>query len=190
MVETLAQRCQAGDLAAFDELFAHYEARLYRLALTILGNEKDAEDAVQDTFLRVFERIGRYRHDAALTTWLTAIAVNVCRDRLRRARVRRAFSLDWLRGLAGDHNVDEQATDNDRRQSLWAAVNALDDTLRLPIILHYGQGLPCDQVAQVLGLPVSRVYSRLNTARAALRQALQPAAEPAPPPLLHSRPLR
>jgi len=89
-LDELVRRCQAGELAAFTVLFRRYEARVYRLALAIVRDERDAEDAVQDAFLRAFERIKRFRGDASFDTWFTAVVVNVCRDRLRRRRVRQA----------------------------------------------------------------------------------------------------
>ena len=112
-LDNLVQRCQQGELAAFSELFEQQETAVYRLALTILQNEQDAEDAVQDVFLRIFEQIKNYRGQSSFRTWLTAIVVNSCRDKLRRRKVRRAFALDWLRGhamrvgLAGEGTPDE-----------------------------------------------------------------------------------
>jgi RNA polymerase sigma-70 factor (ECF subfamily) len=173
-LDELVRRCQAGELAAFTELFRRYEARTYRLARTILNHERDAEDAVQDTFLRVFERIKRYRGDASFDTWFTAVVVNVCRDRLRRRRVRQALPLEWLRGRLGhDDEVMEKGSRQLERRDLWSLVHRLEDRYRLPVILHYYQGLPCGDVARILGLRVTTVYARLNTARVRLRAMLQ-----------------
>lgn len=168
-MDELVKRCQQGDLAAFAELFAQCETRVYRLALTILRNEQDAEDAVQDVFLRVFEQINRYRGQAAFTTWLTTITVNSCRDKLRRKKVRQAFSLDWLRNVASQQRVPEQVDQRQERRKLWQAVDRLDEKYRLPAILHYYERLSCDEVAIVLNIRTSTVYSRLNTARLKLR---------------------
>lgn len=174
-LETLVTRCQQGDLAAFSDLFQRQQTAVYRLALAILRHEKEAEDAVQETFLRVFEQIGRYRHESAFQTWLTAITVNVCRDRLRRQKVRRALSLDWLRGRAapGATAVDDLVADRQQRASLWSQVNQLEEKYRLPVILHYHQGLPCQEIAAILNLPPSTIYSRLNDARERLRHRLK-----------------
>lgn len=169
----LVQRCQQGELAAFTELFHAHEARVYRLALTILHNQQDAEDAVQDVFIRIFERIGSYKADAAFQTWLTTIVVNACRDKLRRRKVRRALSLDWLRNRASDANVVETVVQRQQQQQLWQMVHALDEKYRLPLILHYHERIPCQDVAQILGIRTSTVYSRLNTARQKLRTLLQ-----------------
>jgi RNA polymerase sigma-70 factor (ECF subfamily) len=167
--QSLVNRCKEGDLGAFAEIFRRYEAEMFRLAVTILRHEQDAEDAVQDAYLRVFERIDSFSGDAAFKTWLTAILVNVCRDRLRRRKVRRALALDWLRDLRGPHNVVEEVARRQVRQTLWEYVDRLDDNHRLPVILHYYARLSCGEVAEVLNLPTSTVYSRLNTARIRLR---------------------
>ena len=178
-LDNLVQRCQQGELAAFSELFQMQETAVYRLALTILQNEQDAEDAVQDVFLRIFEQIKGYQRQSAFKTWLTAITVNSCRDKLRRRKVRRALSLDWLRGQASHHNVPAEADQRQQSQQLWQLINTtLDDKHRLPLILHYHERLSCAEVADMLGLRISTVYSRLNTARQRLRDQLQAEADP------------
>ena len=122
----------------------------------------------------VFEQIKRYKGQSTFKTWLTAIVVNSCRDKLRRRKVRRAFSLDWLRGHASHHNVPDEVDQRQQSQQLWKVINSqLDDKHRLPLILHYHQRLSCAEVADILGIRVSTVYSRLNTARHRLRNHLQ-----------------
>jgi len=135
-LDKLVHRCKQGDLAAFTQLFREHEARLYRLAVTILRNERDAEDALQDAYIRIFVRIKSFRDKSAFETWMTAIMVNVCRDRLRRRKVRRALPLDWLRQQAADGDVVRDAGARIERQRLWSLVDRLDDKHRLPVILH------------------------------------------------------
>jgi RNA polymerase sigma-70 factor (ECF subfamily) len=183
-VRDVVHRCQQGELCAFATLFERFQDRLYDLAWAILRDEAEAEDAVQDTFLRVFERIGRYRGESSFETWLVAVAVNVCRDRLRRRRVRQALSLEglvlgrveaprWLARMLGHGEDPAQAVQrHEHRRSLWDAVDRLDERHRLPLILRYHYGLSCDQVAQVLGLATGTVYVRLSEGRRRLRQML------------------
>ncbi|GJM42443.1 MAG: sigma-24 [Ardenticatenaceae bacterium] len=179
-LDNLVHRCQQGELAAFSELFQQQETAVYRLALTILQNQQDAEDAVQDVFLRIFEQIKGYQGQSAFKTWLTAIVVNSCRDKLRRRKVRRALSLDWLRGQASEHNVPAEVDQRQQAQQLWNLINThLDDRHRLPLVLHYHERLSCAEVADILGIRISTVYSRLNTARQRLREQLQADVEPA-----------
>ena len=172
-LDELVQRCKQGDLAAFTRLFRDHEARLYRLAVTILRNEPDAEDALQDTYIRIFERINGFRGKSAFETWMTAILVNVCRDRLRRRKVRRALPLDWLRDQAGEGDVASDVAARSQRQTLWSLVDRLDDKYRLPVILHYHEGWSCGEVGSILAVRTSTIYSRLNTARVQLRTMLQ-----------------
>jgi RNA polymerase sigma-70 factor (ECF subfamily) len=179
-LDNLVLRCQQGELAAFSELFQQQETAVYRLAFTILQNQQDAEDAVQDVFLRIFEQIRGYQAQSAFKTWLTAIVVNSCRDKLRRRKVRRALSLDWLRGQASTHNVPAEVDQREQAQQLWRLINThLDDNHRLPLVLHYHERLSCAEVADILGIRLSTVYSRLNTARQRLREQLQADIEPA-----------
>jgi RNA polymerase sigma-70 factor (ECF subfamily) len=177
-LDELVQRCKQGDLAAFTRLFRDHEARLYRLAVTILHNEGDAEGALQDTYIRIFERISRFRGQSTLETWMTTIMVNVCRDRLRRRKVRRALPLDWLRDQARDEDVTREVAARSQRQTLWSMVDRLDDKHRLPVILHYHEGWSCGEVAEILAIRTSTVYSRLNTARVRLRAMLQAESRP------------
>lgn len=166
----LVARCQRGELAAFTELFQLYETQIYHLAWTILRNEQDARDAVQDTFLRVFERIKRYEGRSSFSTWLTSVVVNICRDRLRRRKVRQALSLEWLRDRSSGYSVSDDVESRMHRQALWSYLDRLEEKYRLPVILHYFAELPCEDVAQILNTRTSTVYSRLNTARIRIRE--------------------
>jgi RNA polymerase sigma-70 factor (ECF subfamily) len=177
-LDKLIQRCKQGELEAFTRLFRDQEARLYRLAATILQDERDAEDALQDAYIRIFVRIKSFRGKSAFETWMTAILVNVCRDRLRRRKVRHALPLDWLRHQAGDGEVVKDVGSRLQRQTLWSLVDRLDDKHRLPVILHYHEGWSCGETAEILGVRTSTVYSRLNTARKRLRTMLQTESRP------------
>ncbi len=177
-VRDLVQRCRAGDLRAFAALFERFQDRLYDLAWAILRDEAEAEDAVQDTFLRVFEHIDRYRGTSSFETWLVAVAVNVCRDRLRRRKVRQVLSLDWMgpgwlvRVLGRGEDPAEAMQQQEHRRSLWDTVDRLDERHRLPLILRYHYGLSCGEVAEALGLSTGTIYVRLSEGRRCLRQML------------------
>lgn len=178
-IETIVQSCRQGDLAAFAALFTRFQDRVYDLACAILHDEVEAEDAVQDTFLRAFEHIDDFRGDSSFETWLVAIAVNRCRDRLRRRKRRRALPLEdvaprWLARVLGRSQDPETALEwRERQSSLWETVDRLDDRLRLPLILRYHYGLRCDEVALVLGLTTGTVYVQLSEGRRRLRQMLR-----------------
>lgn len=176
--DELVRRCQQGDLRAFADLVEQYQDRLFDLARTILQEREAAKDAVQETFLTVFQKIEGFRGEAALETWLVAITVNQCRSRLRRQKARRLLSLEGLSPRlfrAGKQGADPAAIVDQQmqRQALWQLVNRLDDRLRLPILLHYRYGLSGDEIASVLGVTKSTVYERLSQGRKRLRQMQQ-----------------
>jgi len=172
-LDDIVRRCQQNDKAALDELFRSQQARVYRLAVAILRDRQDAEDAVQEIFLRVFNRIRSFRGQSSFSTWLTAIAVNHCRDRLRQRNVRRLISLERLRGHVNKADVADTIADRQHRRTLWSLVNRLQEKLRLPVILHYQEGFSCEEIGLILELPTNTIYSRLFSARLQLRAMLK-----------------
>ncbi len=166
LLERLYDRCQRGDPGAFDLLFEACIGRVYRLAAAVLRDEEDAEDAVQETLLRVFRQFKSYRREASFETWLTAITVNVCRDHLRRQKLRRTISLEWLRERADpDKPGLAEAVDQCLQgHVLWKLVERMDEKYRLPLLLVYQENLPVAEVARALNLPVRTVYARLQHA--------------------------
>lgn len=176
--DELVRHCQQGDLRAFADLVEQYQDRLFDLAWTILQEREAAKDAVQETFLTVFQKIEGFRGESALETWLVAITVNQCRSRLRRQKARRLLSLEGLapRLFRAPKQGADPATivaQQMQRQALWQLVNRLDERLRLPILLHYRYGLSGDEIAAALGVTKSTVYERLSQGRQRLRQMQQ-----------------
>ena len=149
-----------------EELVNTYETTLYRAALAILGDAHEAEDAVQDTFLRALRAWPGFRGDCAVETWLVRIAINVCKRQLRSPwRLPRApqESLDSLR-MEGPEPPDD---------TLVRAIQALPPKYREVIILYYYQEWKAWEIAQRLHVPVSTVTVRLSRARGLLRERLK-----------------
>lgn len=175
-MQAVVRRCQEGQLDAFTTLFSHYQDRVYDLACAILRDELAAEDAVQDTFLAVFQKIEGYKGDSSFETWLTAVAVNQCRMRLRRRKIRQALSLEQLTSgrlfRSGGKNEDLSDIVHRRRQrqTLWEMVDQLSDRLRLPLILRYQYALSCADIALILDKRKSTIYQQLNEGRRSLEQ--------------------
>jgi len=172
----LIVRCQQGDLHAFATLFDRYQDRLFELACTILGDREAAKDAVQDSFLIVFQKIGRFRGEAAFDTLLTAVVVNQYRQKLRYRKLRQTLSLEnlagrWLGKLASPAaNPATIAAERQESELLWEMVNRLDDRLRLLILLRYQYGLSCGEIAEMLGVSINTIYEQLSQGRQALRR--------------------
>jgi RNA polymerase sigma-70 factor (ECF subfamily) len=177
----LIERCRAGDALAVEALVRAHEQAVYRLALSVLDDPSEADEAAQDSFVAALRALKTYRGEAAFATWLYAITVNVCRARLRR---RRAWGrmVDALRAafrLGGDAPADPEAVviQHESDADLWNAVAALDEKHRLPVILRYYQGFSTAEIARTLGIGEGTVHSRLFTARERLRAQLKERAE-------------
>jgi len=170
------EQCQAGDAAAVERLVRAYEREVYRLALSILDDPHDAEDATQEAFLAALRALGSFHGDASFKTWLFKITINVCRSRWRR-RQGRARLQGLLEGLFHLHDPelppDEKAEKDETDARLWRAVRALDDKHRIPLVLRYYHDLPVADIAVMLEIPVGTVHSRLNHARERLRVLLK-----------------
>jgi RNA polymerase sigma-70 factor (ECF subfamily) len=145
----------------------HY-GYIQRLALSILDDPHEAEDAAQEAFIAASRSLSSYRGEANLRTWLTAIAVNGCRGRLRKRRTRQNLQ-HTLQALhlaqRSPISVEEAAIQQDSARSLRQAVAELDDKHRLPILLRYVHQLSVPEIARLLATNPGTIYSRLHYAR-------------------------
>jgi RNA polymerase sigma-70 factor (ECF subfamily) len=164
-----------GELSAEGLVSEHY-TYLERVCLSILGDEQEAQDAVQETLLRAMLHQARFKVGSSLRSWLTAIAVNLCRDMLRRRSTRqRLQGVLRLIGIDSDSHANPEhiAIGNERDRALWRMVSELGEKHRLPLILRYVHGLPVSEIAQVLNLNEGTVHSRLHYATRKLQQRME-----------------
>ncbi len=171
------ERCRAGDPSAIEALVQTHQQAIYRLAVSILDDPAEADEATQETFLAALRALPSYRGDAAFNTWLYRIAVNVSRGRLRKGRtwqrLKDVLQAAWrLHGEAAEH-PEAAVTRHETQAAVWRAVQALGEKHRLPIILRYYHALSVAEIAQVLELNEGTVHSRLSVARDRLRWALR-----------------
>ncbi len=175
----LIARCQHGDDQAFDELITLYQSYVYDLAYTILRDDAEAQDIVQDVFLRIYQRLPDFRGTSTFKTWLTTIAVNKCRDRLRRRKIREALSLEhltkrWLERKGAVTPPLEAAIEQKQQWDLlWEMVDQLEEKYRLVIILHYRYDLSGTELGDVLNIAKTTAYTRLSQGRKKLWALLQ-----------------
>lgn len=171
----LITHCLDGDEVAIETLIRTCEPQVYRLALSILDDAAEADEATQDTFVAALRALGSFQGKAAFTTWLYAITVNVCRGRLRKRQVRQRLqqTLQTLfqAGTAAEP-IESVVTRHENDDLIRRAVNALDEKQRLAVILRYEQDLPIAEIAQVLGVSERTVHTRLRIAHDQLRVAL------------------
>jgi RNA polymerase sigma-70 factor, ECF subfamily len=179
----LAQQAAAGDRDAFDQLVRRYDARIVTLARALTGGSPDAEDLAQEAFIRAFRGIRRFRGQSAFRTWLHTIAVNVIRTHhAQRSRWRRLFTEPVETDADGGTEIDRAAVpgfeaDVVRRDVIDRALARLPDELRLVVTLRDVQGLDYREIADVLGVPMGTVESRLFRARQKLKPLLAPVME-------------
>lgn len=170
---SLADRARHGDLGAFEELMHARIDAIYRLSYAIVGDEADARDATQETFIAAWRRIRELRDAERFEAWLQRIAVNSARMTLRargRRRIREIPSGDVAAlATAADGAVASVRSDGDL---LGAALDTLPTEQRTILVLHHLEGHGVAELAEILAVPVGTVKSRLHTARRALQGAL------------------
>ena len=171
--EEVVQRVLAGDTSLFEILMRRYNQRLFRVARGILADDAEAEDVMQEAYVRAFRELATFRGEARFSTWLTRIA---CHEALARARKRRR-----LVSITGGEPPDppaktpgpERDLENRELQTvLREAVEVLPDPLRAVFCLREIEGLSTEQTADLLGLTVENVRVRLHRAKRSLRQKL------------------
>jgi RNA polymerase sigma-70 factor, ECF subfamily len=164
---------------AFESLVREYYAYIRRLALTILDDggaeaSAEADDAAQETFITAYRALVGFRGRSSLKTWLTSIAVNACRARLRKRKLRQALQTT-LRGLHLTQRLaspEETAVQQEAHRHLWRAVDSLDEKHRLPVILRYVHEMSVPEIAASLGTNEGTIHSRLHYARKTLLDRL------------------
>ena len=171
------ERCRAGDPGAIEALVHTHQPAVYRLALSILDDPAEADEAAQETFLAALRALPSYRGDAAFNTWLYRIAVNVSLGRRRKGRtwqrLKDALAAAWRLSGEPAEPPEAAATRRETQAAVWQAVQALGQKHRLPVILRYYHGLSVGEIAAVLAVNEGTVHSRLSIARDRLRGALQ-----------------
>lgn len=178
----LINQARQGDTQAFTSLVTRYEGRIFRLARHITQSVEDAEDVLQETFLKAYQHLSEFRGDSRFYTWLVSIAVNQALMRLRKRKHEAALSLDENVDTGDDLVVREIAVWNGNPEQLYsqeelrsilaAAVESLPPLLRAVLVLRDIEELSTEETAQVLKLSVPAVKSRLLRARLRLREIL------------------
>ncbi len=168
--EDCVRRALSGDDNAKIDLVRHLYGRIHALCQSQLRSQADAEDAVQETFMRGMARLDELKSPEAITGWLRGIAHNVCVDLIRRNRVRYTSSTD-VATLPTD-DTPANITDHEERDHLMGLIHALPEPLRETILLHYYDEMTYDQMAAWLGVARSTVNDRLSKARGMLKHQL------------------
>jgi RNA polymerase sigma-70 factor (ECF subfamily) len=167
----LLARVVTGDQQAFELVMRNHEDRVFSVCLRILGDREKALDATQDTFLTVFRKARQFEGRSAVGTWIYRIAVNSCYDQLRRAQRRPTERLPEHIDPS-DPSAEEAIESAGLRPEIEVALSSLSPDFRNAVILSDLEGLSLPEVADVLGVPVGTVKSRLFRGRRLLAQRL------------------
>ncbi len=178
----LLARAREGDAQAFSELVNQYSRKIYRLAKHITQNDSEAEDVLQETFLKAFEHLGDFHGQSKFYTWIVRIAVNESLMKLRKRKSDRTVPLDEpldtgedtvMREIAvWDENPEQQYSREEIGQILDEAVESLKPAFRTVFVLRDIEELSTEETAQALGISIPAVKSRLLRARLQLREKL------------------
>ncbi len=178
----LVRAAKQGDVAAFEELVRRYDRNVFRIANHITHNAEDAEDVVQEAFLKAYQNLDRFQEQSKFYTWLVRIAVNEALMKLRRRRSDKTVSMDQdieteedtiPREIADwSPNPEQQFKQEELKEILAKTIQGLPPSFRTVFVLRDVEGLSTEETAEALDLSVPAVKSRLLRARLQLRERL------------------
>ena len=176
----LVRKFKSGDESAFTEIYENSSKLVYITCLGILNNEQDAEDAMQETYLTVYEKLGSLEAETTFVTWLKTIAANKARDKFKAKRNDASFDdvLATEENIEGDDNLenlpDALILEKDKRNTFYKIIrNALSDEQFQTTILYYYDELPVSRIAQIMECPENTVKSKLRLARVKIKAGIE-----------------
>jgi len=168
-IEAVLTRRPTGEDLSFEQVYEKYRSRVFSTAYRMLSSRVDAEDVTQDVFVKVFKKLGSFRGDSAVSTWIYRIAVNACLDFRRRRRLRQTVSLD--------EGIEVGSTPLSVARLIEGALPRMAESYRRVFVLHDIQGLKHEEIGKILGITDGASKSLLHRARAFLRRELAPYLE-------------
>ena len=173
----LIAECIAGNEDAIEILVREHETGVFRLALSILGDEAEANEVTQETFLSALRALPSYQEKKSLKAWLYTIALNHSRSHLRKRKVierLRSTLTGIFRGETEKQvSPEETVIQNEKEAALWRSLNGLDERHRLVVVLRYFHELSIAEISEILSVNEGTIHSRLHSAREKLRDALK-----------------
>jgi RNA polymerase sigma-70 factor (ECF subfamily) len=173
--ESLLDGIRAGDVSAFERLYELHGARMKSVAANLLGNPADAEDAVQETFLKVYRGAAAFRGTARISTWIYRVLVNACYDMMRRKRRRPVEVAGEPAPGTAEPEFLAPASDHPLRLSLEASVKDLEPRRRSAFVLYAVEGFTHREIGEILGIPEGTSKALLFEARRDLQRRLSAA---------------
>ncbi len=178
--EDLIERFQNGDLYAFDLIVKRYKEQLLNFVYRFVGNQEEAEDIVQETFLRVYRKRKAYKRIAKFSTWIYTIAGNLSRTELRRRKRRKLFSVSEMGFEDRDYEISDEVYNPENKvdgliqeEIIHREINNLSPRFREVIILRDVQELSYEEISKIIKVPIGTVKSRVNRGRLKLQTQLK-----------------
>lgn len=178
--ETLIAQFQKGNVQAFDVLVRRYKDQLLNYVFRFVGNRVDAEDIVQETFLRVYKNKHYYKEIAKFSTWVYTIAGNLAKTELRRRKRRKIFSVSNFVNEERDfdipdtaHNPEKEVDSSMKDDVIQRTIEKLPPKFKEVILLRDVQGFAYEEISQILNIPLGTVKSRVNRGRLKLQEDLK-----------------
>ena len=186
MDELLLRKAQHGDPEAFEQLITPLEQLIWRICWHYTGNRESAEDCGQETMIRIWRSLDSYRGDCALESWVYRIAANCCMDYLRKKKRDKSVSMEPMRDQGFDPadpspGTEEQVVAADEQKRLREAITMLPEDQREALIMTQLEKVPYEEAAKLLGVSEGTIKSRVNRAKARLKEILSGERELSPP---------
>ena len=173
---SLVSECIAGNQDAIEMFVRQYETGIFRLALSIVGDQAEANEITQETFIAALRALPSYKEKKSLKAWLYTITLNHSRSHLRKRKTleRLRTTLKSIFRVETQKQIlpEEVVIQNDKESQIWDALNQLDEPFRTVVVLRYFHELPISEISEILSVNEGTIHSRLHTARERLRNAL------------------
>jgi len=169
--------CIAGNEDAIEILVREYETGVFRLALSILGDQAEAQEVTQETFLSALRGLPSYQEKKSFKAWLYTITLNHSRSHLRKRKIveRLQYTLTAIFRVEAERQItpEETVIQNEKESAIWRSLNQLDERHRIVVILRYFHELSVTEISEILSVPEGTIHSRLHSAREKLRDVLR-----------------
>ena len=173
----LISECIAGNEDAIEMLVSQYETDVFRLALSVVGDQAEANEITQETFISVLRSLPAYQEKTSFKAWLYTIALNHSRSHLRKQKIleRLKTTLTTLFKLETQKQIlpEDAMIQNEKEAAIWNSLNQLDERYRIVLVLRYFHELSIAEISEVLSIPEGTIHSRLHSAREKLRNSLK-----------------
>ena len=173
----LISECIAGNEAAIESLVRQYETGVFRLALSIVGDQADANEITQETFIAALRSLHSYQEQKSFKAWLYTIALNLSRSHLRKRkiieRLRTTVTALFQIEVQKQASPEEVVVQSEKEAAIWNELNKLDERHRVVVVLRYFHDLSISEISEIMAINEGTIHSRLHTARERLRIALR-----------------